>query len=99
MKEEQNSLFSALSDPTRRAILRVLREGSQSAGEIAERFELTKPTLSHHFKKLEKAGLVRSRKEGNHVIYELQTNLLEELATELYDLAATPRQKKRKATS
>lgn len=80
--------FSALSDPTRRAILKLLRSGSKSAGEIAEAFELSKPTLSHHFQVLRAAGLVRAERRGTSVVYTLQTNVLEDLATELMELAA-----------
>jgi DNA-binding transcriptional ArsR family regulator len=80
--------FSALSDPTRRAILKMLRAGSKSAGEIAEAFQLTKPTLSHHFQVLRVAGLVRAERRGTSIVYTLQTNVLEDLATELMELAA-----------
>jgi DNA-binding transcriptional ArsR family regulator len=63
-----------------------LRGGSLSAGEIAETFHLTKPTLSHHFRVLEVAGLVRSERHGTRIVYTLQANVLEELAAELLDL-------------
>jgi DNA-binding transcriptional ArsR family regulator len=88
--------FSALSDPTRRQILRLLRQGSRTAGEIAEEFELSKPTLSHHFRVLEAAGLVRSEKRGTSVVFTLQSNVLEDAAAELLELAgqAAPRRKK-----
>ena len=59
--------FEALADPTRRAILKRLRKGSRTAGELAEGFELTKPTLSHHFKVLREAGLVRAESRGTSV--------------------------------
>ena len=80
------SPFEALADPTRRAILKRLRGGSRSAGEIAEAFHLTKPTLSHHFRVLKTAGLVRSERHGTRIVYTLQTNVLEELAAELLEL-------------
>ncbi len=83
----ESSAFSALSDPTRRAILKMLRGGSKTAGEIAVAFHLTKPTLSHHFRVLRHAGLVRAERRGTNVVYTLQTNVLEDLATELLDLA------------
>jgi DNA-binding transcriptional ArsR family regulator len=79
--------FEALGDGTRRAILKLLRGGSRTAGEIAEAFELTKPTLSHHFRVLEEAGLVRSERRGTRVVYTLQSNILEDLAAELLELA------------
>lgn len=80
--------FAALSDPTRRAILKLLRAGSKPAGEIADAFRLTKPTLSHHFRVLRAAGLVRAERRGTSIVYTLQTNVLEDLATELLDLAS-----------
>jgi ArsR family transcriptional regulator, arsenate/arsenite/antimonite-responsive transcriptional repressor len=83
---KKRSPFEALADPTRRAILKRLRGGSLSAGEIAEAFHLTKPTLSHHFRVLEVAGLVRSERHGTRIVYTLQANVLEELAAELMDL-------------
>jgi len=83
------SAFAALGDPTRRRILKMLRSGSKNAGEIAEAFHLTKPTLSHHFRVLRSAGLVRSERRGTSIVYTLQTNVLEDLATELYELAST----------
>lgn len=83
------SAFAALGDPTRRRILKMLRSGSKTAGEIAEAFHLTKPTLSHHFRVLRSAGLVRSERRGTSIVYTLQTNVLEDLATELYELAST----------
>jgi ArsR family transcriptional regulator, arsenate/arsenite/antimonite-responsive transcriptional repressor len=80
------SPFEALGDPTRRAILKRLRGGSRSAGELAEDFHLSKPTLSHHFAVLRAAGLVRSERRGTSIVYTLQTNVLEDLAAELLEL-------------
>jgi ArsR family transcriptional regulator, arsenate/arsenite/antimonite-responsive transcriptional repressor len=88
-EKERVSAFSALGDPTRRAILKMLRGGSRSAGEIAEAFHLTKPTLSHHFRVLRSAGLVRAERRGTTIVYTLQTNVLEDLATELLELASS----------
>jgi ArsR family transcriptional regulator len=78
--------FEALADPTRRAILKRLRGGSLSAGELADAFQLAKPTLSHHFSVLRAAGLVRSERRGTSIVYTLQANALEEIAAELLDL-------------
>jgi DNA-binding transcriptional ArsR family regulator len=80
------SPFEALADPTRRSILRLLRSGSKSAGEIASGFHLTKPTLSHHLRVLKEAGLVRVERRGTSLVYTVQANALEELATEVLDL-------------
>jgi DNA-binding transcriptional ArsR family regulator len=89
MSSDTGSRFQALADPTRRAILKQLREGSRTAGEIADAFHLTKPTLSHHFKVLEAAGLVRSERRGTFVVYTLQSNVLEDLAAEVLELSAS----------
>lgn len=83
------SAFAALGDPTRRRILKMLRGGSKTAGEIAEAFQLTKPTLSHHFRVLRAAGLIRAERRGTSIVYTLQTNVLEDLATELFELASS----------
>jgi ArsR family transcriptional regulator, arsenate/arsenite/antimonite-responsive transcriptional repressor len=86
MKRTSNP-FEALADSTRRAILKRLRGGSLTAGEIADAFHLTKPTLSHHFSVLRAAGLVRSERQGTRIVYTLQANAIEELASELLDLS------------
>ncbi len=101
--ETKRGPFEALADPSRRAMLRRLRERSLTAGEVAEAFQLSKPTMSHHLKVLEPAGLVRSERQGTHVVYSLQANVLEELAAELLDWAgglraAASRRTKGKAT-
>lgn len=73
-----DKIFKALSDPTRREILRRLREQPLSAGELAEGFELAKPTLSGHFKVLREAGLVDADKSGTTIMYRLNLSVLEE---------------------
>lgn len=80
-------LYDAIADPTRRALLRALRDGSRTAGDLASPFHLSKPTLSHHLKVLRQAGLVRAEKRGTQVFYTLSANVLEELAAELLDIA------------
>ena len=72
------SLFQALNDDTRRAILDLLRQGDLSAGAIAEHFRLGKPTVSHHLDLLKRAGLVTAEKQGQFVIYSLTTSVLED---------------------
>lgn len=86
----RHGAFAALADPTRRAILKVLRGGSRTAGEIAEAFDLSKPTLSHHFRILRSAGLVRAERRGTSVVYTLQSNVVEDVAAELLDLVSSP---------
>ncbi len=73
-----NSVFKALSDPTRREVLSLLREGPLSAGEISEKFDVSRPTMSAHFAVLREAGLVTSEKQGKSVIYQLQMSVLED---------------------
>lgn len=73
-----NAVFEALAHPVRRKILRLLRQGPMSAGEIAGNFALTKPTLSSHFSKLRQAGLVAVERQGASLIYSLNADLLEE---------------------
>ena len=62
-----NQVFKALSDPTRREILRILSHGERTAGELAEPFDMTKPSMSHHFAVLKEADLIRSRREGQQI--------------------------------
>lgn len=80
-----NEVFKALADPTRREILRLLDQGEQSAGQLAERFDMTKPSMSHHFAVLKQADLVRSRREGQQILYSLNTTVLEDVLTWLWD--------------
>ena len=72
------SVFKALSDPTRREILSLLKDGPLSAGEIAAQFSFSKPTMSAHLGVLKEAGLVMSQKDGKRVIYHLQISVLED---------------------
>ncbi len=90
--------FEALGDPTRRAILASLRGGSKTAGELSEQFELSKATLSHHFKVLRESGLVRAEKRGTSVVYTLQSNLIEDVAAELLGLLQEVQPRVRKTT-
>jgi ArsR family transcriptional regulator, repressor of sdpIR and other operons len=71
-------VFKALSDPTRRRILQLLRQRPMSAGELADHFDVSKPAMSAHFAVLREAGLIDSQKHGKSVIYELQVSVLED---------------------
>jgi ArsR family transcriptional regulator, arsenate/arsenite/antimonite-responsive transcriptional repressor len=73
-----NAVFEALSHPVRRRILALLRKGPLSAGELAEHFEIAKPTLSVHFAKLKDAELVSVERRGTSLIYHLNMSILEE---------------------
>ena len=81
-----NEVFKALSDPTRREILRLLAEGDQSAGTLAEKFDMTKPSMSHHFSVLKEADLITSRREGQQIFYALNTTVVEDLLTLIWGL-------------
>jgi len=78
--------FHALSDPTRREILSMLKEGVMSAGEIAEGFQMTAATVSHHLSVLKEANLVTDRRDGKHIYYELNTSVIEDILTWFADL-------------
>jgi len=74
-----NTVFEALAHPTRRAILELLKTGSRSAGEIADRFGVSKPTMSGHFAKLKEAGLIQADQKGTTIIYSINMSVLEEV--------------------
>jgi len=73
-----NRVFKALSDPTRRRVLQLLRQGPLSAGELSEHFAVTKPTMSAHFSVLQEAGLIEAEKTGRTVLYRLKMSVLED---------------------
>jgi DNA-binding transcriptional ArsR family regulator len=85
-----NAVFKALSDPTRREVLRLLSGGEMTAGELAERFDMSKPSMSHHFAVLKEAGLIRSRREGQQIYYSLDTTVLQDVLARIWDLLGAP---------
>ena len=93
-----NRIFKALADPTRREILRLLGRGEMSAGALAERFDMTKPTVSHHFSVLKEAGLIVSRREGQQIIYALNTTVVEDVLTLFWDLLGNPKVRQRRTS-
>jgi DNA-binding transcriptional ArsR family regulator len=89
-----STVFKALADPTRRQVLQLLRQGPRSAGELAEHFPVSKPTMSAHFAVLREAGLVDSDKQGKTIMYRLRMSVLEEALMEfsaLLGLNLSPR--------
>ncbi len=80
-----DGVFKALSDQTRREILRLLSGGERTAGELASSFDMTKPSMSHHFAVLKEADLIRSRRDGQQIYYSLNTTVLEDVLTRLWD--------------
>lgn len=82
--------FKAIADPARREILRLLRKGEMSAGELAGYFDMTKPTMSHHFAVLAKADLINRRREGQVIWYSLNTTVLQDVVAWMMDLTNKP---------
>ena len=74
-----NALFKALNDETRRKIVERLKERDMNAGEIADEFNISKPSISHHLDILKRADLITSEKKGQFVEYSLNTSILEDL--------------------
>jgi len=81
-----NETMKALSDPTRREIMNLLKKGSMTAGDIASHFEMTGATVSHHLSMLKKAELISERKEKNFIYYSLNASVLEEVLLWVEDL-------------
>ena len=81
----QNTL-KALSDPTRREILNLLKSGRMSAGDIVDRFEVTGASISRHLSVLKDADLIRDKREGKFIYYELNASVLEEILLWVSDL-------------
>lgn len=73
-----NHVFKALADPTRREVLQLLKRGPMGAGELADHFDVTKPTMSAHFAVLVHAGLIHADKQGRTITYRLQMSVLED---------------------
>ena len=83
-----NNLLHALSDPTRRSILDMLKKKDLTAGEIANAFDISKPSISHHLDILKRANLVVAEKQGQFIIYSINTTELDELLQWIYQLSA-----------
>ena len=74
-----NSLFKALNDESRRRIIDLLKERDMNAGEIADEFDMSKPSISHHLDILKRADLIIGEKKGQFIVYSLNTTILEDL--------------------
>ena len=81
-----NDAFKALADPTRREILRLLRRGEMTAGELSEPFGISKPSMSHHFAVLKTADLITARRDGQQIYYALNTTVVEDLLATIWGL-------------
>lgn len=75
----QNQVFKALSDPTRRKILQLLKENDLTAGEISDYFNISKPSISHHLNILKQADLVMDERRGQNIIYSLNTTVFQDV--------------------
>jgi DNA-binding transcriptional ArsR family regulator len=78
-----DTTIRALSDPTRREILRALRTGDLTAGDIASRFPITGASISHHLNVLRDAGLVQSQREGRTIVYSLESTVFQEFVNQI----------------
>ncbi|MBO8168675.1 MAG: winged helix-turn-helix transcriptional regulator [Thermoanaerobacteraceae bacterium] len=81
-----NNTFKALADRNRRRIISMLKERDMTAGEIAERFSISKPSISHHLNILKQAKLVLAERKGQHVYYSLNTTVVQDLLNWVLDL-------------
>ena len=81
-----NKLFKALDDPTRRQILEMLKEKDLTAGEIADAFNIAKPSISYHLDLLRQGGLVLSIKKGQYIFYSLNTSVFDDTLKWIYSL-------------
>lgn len=74
-----NGVFKALNDPTRREILKLLKEGDMAAGEIASHFNISKPSVSHHLDLLKRADLITAEKIGQFIYYSINTSVIDDV--------------------
>lgn len=88
-----NNVFKALSDKTRRQILNLLKSGDLNAGEIAEHFDLSKPSISHHLNILKQANLVLDERQGQTIVYSLNATVFQEMMGWLLDFAGLENKK------
>jgi ArsR family transcriptional regulator, arsenate/arsenite/antimonite-responsive transcriptional repressor len=87
----KDSVFKALADPTRRKILRLLNDREMTAGEIASHFDISLPSMSHHFNVLKEADLVMAERRGQVIYYSLNTTVMEDILTVLMDIFTVPK--------
>jgi DNA-binding transcriptional ArsR family regulator len=86
-----NVLFKALNDPTRREILEMLKEKDMTAGDIADCFHISKPSISHHLDLLRQAGLVVSVKEGQFIKYSINTTVMDDILKWIMQFTQNPK--------
>ena len=81
-----DAVFKALADPTRRKILKLLNGGELAAGQLAEQFAISAPSMSHHFNVLKQADLISARREGQQIYYSLNTTVFQDVVAAVLDL-------------
>ncbi|MBW5448432.1 autorepressor SdpR family transcription factor [Cohnella sp. CFH 77786] len=89
-----NETFKALSDPTRRKIIQLLKERDLTAGEIADHFSISKPSISHHLNILKQAGLVQDERQGQNIVYTLNLTVIQEAMGWFLDMIANKEEEK-----
>lgn len=82
-----NDVFKALADPTRRKILELLSKKDMIAGDIADYFQISKPSISHHLTILKNAGLITDERQGQTIIYSINTTVFQDMVTWVYDVS------------
>ncbi|MDD5935660.1 MAG: autorepressor SdpR family transcription factor [Clostridiales bacterium] len=82
-----NDVFKALADPTRRKILELLASGDKNAGEIADYFHITKPSISHHLSILKSAELISDVRKGQNIVYSLNTTVFQDMVKWFFDVS------------
>ncbi|OQO98706.1 autorepressor SdpR family transcription factor [Parageobacillus toebii] len=90
---KMNLVYKALADPTRRDILNLLRNKDLTAGEIADHFRISKPSISHHLNLLKQADLVHAEKDGQYIYYSINTTVLQDVLVWLLSLQEGERNK------
>ena len=88
---KQQDIFRALSEPSRRRILKMLQQGSLTVGEMGSRFAFTGASLSHHLSILKFADLVRTERRGQHILYSLNSSVFEDVSRIVLDLFSNRR--------
>jgi DNA-binding transcriptional ArsR family regulator len=91
-----NALFKALDDSTRRKIIEMLRERDMTAGEIADAFDISKPSISHHLDLLKRADIVLAVKNGQFITYSLNTTVFDDVLKWIFDIVQTKNKKDEK---
>lgn len=81
-----NIFIHAISHPIRRDVLKRLRNGPHTAGDLAIVYDVSKPTMSEHFKTLKESGLIRGERDGNHILYHLNVTVAEEAVSLVVDM-------------